>query len=126
MRAGKKIVSHCSLIAAVTVVGFWLFWRSGMFYSGPIVRDTPLMREYNRIYALCRKLVLTTNSPPTGTDSKNIEAFVGAGILSADDATYVREHNIQFHGFDPAKAEAEVAVFETAKGKWGHILTLNN
>ncbi|HWV99196.1 MAG TPA: hypothetical protein VNZ64_05825 [Candidatus Acidoferrum sp.] len=71
------------------------------------------MREYNRIHVLCGKLVRAEPRLPKGADSRQIEAFVVAGVFTADDAAYLREHNIQFHGFDPASVGADVAVFET-------------
>ena len=41
------------------------------------------------------------------------EAFVAAGILSTNDEAYIREHGIEFHGFDGTRTGADVAVFET-------------
>jgi hypothetical protein len=75
--------------------------------SEPVARDTPFMREYARIHVLCGKLL------SGGAAGKSIDGLLAAGILSVDDATYIRDHHIQFHGFDPARIGADIAVFET-------------
>ena len=70
------------------------------------------MREYNQVHLLTAKLVRSELPPPKGADSKRIEAFVAAGVLSTNDATYIRAHGIEFHGFDGTRTGADVLVFE--------------
>src|SRR5271169_7104252 len=99
-------------LGSCCVVGLWLAFRFGID-SGPVVRDTPFTREYNQIHRLTGKLVLSELPPPKGPDSKRVEAFVAAGILSTNEAAYIREHDIEFYGFDGIRTGADVVVFET-------------
>ena len=101
-------------IAAVVaiVLGF-------IFFSGPISRtsDTPQMRELSAIYQLCTKLRYYADEHsvfPSGvTKNNSIDELVAAGVLSADDAAYIRDHRIEYRGFDLNHIAADVPVFET-------------
>ncbi|MGH7970385.1 MAG: hypothetical protein ACREIC_16805 [Limisphaerales bacterium] len=94
------------------VIGLYGAFHFGMFYSGPVVRDTPFVREFNEVYRLTGKLVRCEVPLPKGSDSRRIEAFVTAGILSVQDEAYIRERGVEFHGFDAARTGADVMVFE--------------
>lgn len=98
-----------SVVCGLVALGL-LFWL--MIRSGSHVRDTPFMREFNQVSRLTGKLVLTEVPPPKGVDSKRIEAFEAAGILSSNDIAYVRQHGIKFHGFDGTGTGADVPIFE--------------
>ena len=95
------------------LVALGLVLRHGRPYSGPVVRDTPFTREYNQVHRLTGKLVRSEVPSPKGADSRRIEAFVAAGILSTNDARCIREHGIEFHGFEGTRTGANVPVFET-------------
>ncbi len=97
-------------VAALTLIALCLV---ATLYSGPRVRNTPLMREYARIHALCGKVVLSTTPEPIGSDSTNLNAFVRLGILTPEDAVFIREHNVKFYGFNSDNRSASVPLFET-------------
>jgi hypothetical protein len=96
----------CGLFALGLMV--WMVSRSGSH-----IRDTPFTGQFNQVSRLTGKLVLSQITPPEGPDSKRIEAFEAAGILSSNDVAYVREHGIRFHGFDRTRTGAHVVIFET-------------
>ncbi len=100
------------IICGLVALGL-ILWQVMPSLLGPVVRDTPFMREYNQVYRLTGKVVRSELPPPKGPGSKRIEAFVAAGILSSNDAVYIRQHGIEFHGFDGARTGADVLVFET-------------
>ena len=69
------------------------------------------MREYSRMHMLVTEVITSyTNKPVAGG---NIDGLLASGAISADDATYLREHQVQFYGFDPVHNGADVRVFET-------------
>ncbi len=43
---------------------------------------------------------------------RSIVDYVSAGVLSSNDAAYIRDHRIVFYGFDPAKIGGDVPVLE--------------
>jgi hypothetical protein len=100
------------LAGAAALWGFYHFF-------GPIstVVDTPLMREYSSIHKICAKLRWYSDGHstfPNGvTTNSSIDGLVAVGILSADDAAYIRDHQIEYHGFDLRHIAADVPVFET-------------
>ena len=85
--------------------------------TGPVARDTPFMREYARIHEICGKLTIYAQGnpslSPTNISRMGIDDLAAAGILSRDDAEYIKEHVVQFRGFDPARIGADIPVFET-------------
>jgi len=113
MSATMKALLPAFIVCALVALGL-IIWQviPSLFYSGPVVRDTPFTREFNQVYRLTGKLVLSEVPPPKGPDSKRIEAFVAAGILSTNDVEYTREYGIEFHGFDGTRTGADVVVFE--------------
>ena len=75
------------------------------------------MREYARIHYICSKLRLYTEEHPTTSvrdlSGKGVDDLTAAGILSLDDATYIREHHVEFRGFDPTRIGGNAPVLET-------------
>lgn len=98
-------------VAVAIAIGFYWLLR-------PISHavDTPLMREYSRIYQICVKLRYYAGEHytfPDGTKTnKSIDGLVAVGALSTDDAAYIRDHQIEYHGFD-LSYDADTPVFET-------------
>ena len=90
---------------------------------GPLARsgrrawDTPFMREYSRIHKICSTLRFYaenhTNSGVSDFSGKSLGDLAAAGILSHDDATYIREHRIEFFGFDPDRIADDVPVLQS-------------
>jgi hypothetical protein len=99
------------VISAVVVVGFFLL-------SQPISRakDTPLMRAVSRIHGISTKLRWYADEhstfPGGAATNGSIDALVAAGILSADDAAFLHDHQVKYHGFDLGRIAADVPVFE--------------
>ena len=95
----------------------WFGVLPRILYSGPVFRDTPFTREYARIHEICAKLASYSYDhkafPDGEATGRSIDGLLAAGIISADDAAYIRDHGIQFRGFDPARIGADIAVFET-------------
>ena len=108
-----KAIYPAFIICGLVALGL-ILWQvmPSLFYSGPVIRDTPFMREYNQVYRLTGKLVRSELAPPKGPDSKRIEALVATGVLSTNDAAYIRAHGIEFYGFDGTRTGADVPVFE--------------
>lgn len=85
--------------------------------TGPVDRDTPFTREYARIHDICSKLRFYAEEHPSSSvgdlSGKSVDDLATAGILSLDDAKYLREHRIAFRGFDPTRIGGDVPVLET-------------
>src|SRR5207247_1085134 len=98
-------------ISAVLLVGFFLL-------SQPISRakDTPLMHAYSRLHQTCGKLRYYADEhsafPGGATTNGSIDNLFSAGILSADDVAFLRDHQVEYHGFDLSRIAADVPVFE--------------
>jgi hypothetical protein len=84
--------------------------------SGPVIRDTPFMRELSRIHQICSKIGLYAQEHPASSEGNmsnmNVDDLAAASILSSDDATYIRDHHIQFRGY-PSRIAGDVPVLET-------------
>ncbi|MCP5523616.1 MAG: hypothetical protein H7A46_18920 [Verrucomicrobiales bacterium] len=105
MKPPYRVFVVCGLV----LLGL-IFWQG--FFGGSHVKDTAFTREFNQISLLACKVVNSKIPPPKGPDSTRIEAFESAGILSSNDVAYVRQHGIEFHGFDGTRTGANVAIFE--------------
>jgi hypothetical protein len=85
--------------------------------TGPVILDTPFMREYARIHDICSKLRFYAEENPSSSvrdfSGKSVDDLAAAGIMSLDDARYIREHRIEFRGFDPTRIGGDVPVLET-------------
>ena len=98
-------------VLAVVVAGFILL-------SQPISRakDTPLMRAYSQLHLTCGKLRHYADEHstfPGGSHTNgSVDALVSAGILSAGDAVFLRDHQVEYRGFDLSRIAADVPVFE--------------
>ena len=92
----------------------------GVFLLQPIsrVKDTPLMRAYSRLHQTCAKLRHYADDhstfPGGASTNGSVDALVSAGILSADDAAFLRDQHVEYHGFDLGRIAADVPVFEMA------------
>jgi hypothetical protein len=75
------------------------------------------MREYARIHEICGKLTIyaqeNSSLPATNVSRMGVADLAAAGILSREDAAYIKDHDIQFRGFNPARIGAEIPVLET-------------
>ena len=40
------------------------------------------------------------------------DELAAAGVLSADDVSYIRDHHVEFRGFDPGRIGGDVPVLE--------------
>ena len=100
-----------SCFAACIAVGLW-----SVFDSGSVVKDTPFTREFAAVHQLSAKLALYAQDHatfPAGQSGESISALVEAGALSTSDAEFIRQHRIEFRGFDPGHIGSDVVVFET-------------
>jgi hypothetical protein len=104
----KRIARACVITGLCAVIALWLC----CVFSGSVVRDTRFVREYNEVSRLATKLVRSELPLPQGQESKRVEAFVVAGILSSNDAAYIREHGIEFLGFDGTRTGADIPILE--------------
>jgi hypothetical protein len=97
-------------ISAVVIGGILLFQ--------PVSRakDTPLMQAYSRLHHIGVKLRHYADDHsafPGGTSTNSsVDALVSEGILSADDAAFLRDQHVAYHGFDLSRIAADVPVFE--------------
>jgi len=94
----------------------WFVVLPHVLYSGPVLKDTPFVREMAGIHGICTKLVHYAeehHALPSAAAGKTVESLVAAGILSGPDGRYIRDHHIEFHGFDPTAMSADVVIFET-------------
>ena len=95
----------------VVVIGF-------VFLSQPISRtkDTPLTRAYARLHQTSGKIRHYADEhsifPGGAATNGSIDTLVAAGILSADDAAFLHDHQVKYHGFDLGRVAADVPVFE--------------
>ena len=95
----------------VLIIGFLILPRS------PVVKDTPMIREISAMHQIGTKLRYYADEhqtlPGGEQTGKSPDSLVAAGILSLDDATYIREHHIEFRGFDPSRIGSDIIVMET-------------
>ena len=110
-RAMKSFGIWILVAISVVVIG-------GVFLLQPISRakDTPLMRAYSRLHQTGGKLRHYADAHstfPGGTSTNgSVDTLVSAGILSADDAAFLRDHHVEYYGFDLGRIAADVPVFE--------------
>jgi hypothetical protein len=82
--------------------------------TGPVIRDTPFIRDFDRIHQICSTLRFYadehTNSPAAHMSAKSVDELATAGILSVDDVTFIRGHHVEFCGFDPSHIGGDVPV----------------
>ena len=101
-------------LVLVIILGFVAY--AVLVPSGPVIRDTPFMREYSRIHQICSKLTLYAQEHPGSTGGSvsrmTADELAAAGILSLDDVSYIRDHHIEFRGFDPSRIGGDVPVLE--------------
>jgi hypothetical protein len=104
-------------LAVVIIAGAVLWFGILPRVFGPVIRDTPMMREISRLHEICTKLVYYAEEhhslAPDNAIGKSLDSLVSSNVISADDVSYIRDHQIEFRGFNPAKISADIAVFET-------------
>ena len=107
----QKIGIWFVAVVIVFIIGFLVLPRS------PVAKDTPMFREYSGMHQIGTKLRYYANKhqtlPGGEQTGKSPDSLVAAGILSPDDATYIREHHIEFRGFDPSRIGPDSIVMET-------------
>jgi hypothetical protein len=88
--------------------------------SGPV--DSPFVRQISAMQHICTKLRdFEYDHPvlkPEDMAGRSLTDYVALGVLSPQDVTYIRDHGIQFHGFDPKKIGGDVPVLEAAYGRF--------
>jgi hypothetical protein len=95
-----------SLLGAI---GIWVIWFE--LWPRSVLYDTPFMRELSRIHEIGGNITAYyTNKALAGGD---IDGLLASKVISPDDAAYIRDHRIQFYGFDPARIAGDIPVFET-------------
>jgi hypothetical protein len=68
-----KAIYRAFIICGLVALGLILCQViPSLFYSGPVIRDTPFMREYNQVHLLTAKLVRSELTVSQGPDSKRI------------------------------------------------------
>lgn len=111
MSAPVRIIVVCLVLAGlIGLVALFL-------PSGPVAKDTPLMREISAMHQIGTKLRYYADEhqtlPGGEKTGKSVDLLVTSGVLSLDDATYIREHHIEFRGFDPSRIGSDIVVMET-------------
>ena len=74
------------------------------------------MRAYSRLHETNSKLRYFADEhstfPGGATTNGSIDSLVSAGILSADDVAFLRDHQVEYHGLDLGRIVADIPVFE--------------
>jgi hypothetical protein len=109
---GRTALRLALVIAAVAILGVVVLPL--VLYRGPVARDTPLMREISSMHRICTKLRWYAdqhqNFPLTSAATSNVDSLVAEGILTADDAAYIKQQHIEFEGFDPGRIGPDIEV----------------
>lgn len=104
--------------------GIWMFVAISVIVIGGVLllqpvsqtNDTPLMRAYSRLHQTCGKLRHYADGhsifPGGASTNGSVDTLVSAGILSVDDAAFLRDHQVVYHGFDLRRIAPDVPVFE--------------
>ena len=75
------------------------------------------MREISGMHQICTKLRYYADEhhtfPAGEATGKSVDSLVESGILSSNDAAYIHEHPITFHGFDPSRIGSDITVLDT-------------
>jgi hypothetical protein len=75
------------------------------------------MGEYSRVHQICVKLLRYAEANPSSAagdfSGKGIDDLAAAAILTQNDASYIREHRIDFFGFDPTRIAGDVPVLQS-------------
>ena len=104
----------------ILVVAAGILVVCGMIISQPISRtkDTPLMRRISSLHQIASKLRWYADEHsvfPNGTTvSSNLDGLVAIGVLSPEDAAYVRTNHIEYRGFDLGHVAPDAVVFKCA------------
>ena len=104
-------------------IGAALIAYAALYPSGPRVTRSPRAMQMSAVSKIVTKIrqydldhaALETDELKT----KSIDDLVAMDILTADDAAYLREHEVMFYGYDPNHVASDVPVFDTihARGR---------
>lgn len=90
---------------------------TGALAPRKVIRDTPMMRAMNRLRQISGNLPYYAgerdNALVGHAGFESIEALVTGGVVTPDDAAFLRTNGYVFYGFDPNMIRAEIPVFET-------------
>jgi hypothetical protein len=104
-------------VATVAVVLVWFLVLPHISRSAPAMRNAPLIREVFAIHEICSKLrhYADEHHPSSSGNAtgETVDSLVASGVLSVNDAAYIREHHIAFRGFDPNRIGFGIVVMET-------------
>jgi hypothetical protein len=105
----RKFAIWFSILAVLAVLIWLLIPRSHII-------DSPFIRQISAMQQICKKLrdynYDHPNLKPADVTNRGVTDYVAIGVLSTDDAAYIRDHNIIFHGFDPSKIAGDIPVLE--------------
>jgi hypothetical protein len=78
--------------------------------------QTPFIEEVNGIRLICLRFLVYIDAHPTLTGKdfvgKSLADLVTMGVVSPDDANYLRDHQVKFYGFDPDHRDGNTPIFE--------------
>ncbi len=119
-RTTRIVLVSLVIVVAVGAACLWMSltqiekWGVGLLH--PNSKDTPLMRAYSQLHMTCGKLRHYADEhstfPGGASTNGSVDSLVSAGILSADDATFLHDHQVEYHGLSLGRSAADVPVFE--------------
>jgi hypothetical protein len=111
VRRDRSGIRMLIVVAGILVI-------SGMIFLQPISRtkDTPLMRRISSLHQIVSKLRWYADEhsifPGGAPVNSNLDGLVAVGVLSREDAAYIRTNHIEYRGFDLGHVAADAVVFE--------------
>jgi len=102
----------------ILVVAAGILVLCGLIISqgGSRTKDTPLMRRISSLHQIAAKLRWYADEHSVFSDgtsvSSNLDGLVATGVLSPEDAAYIRTNHIDYRGFDLGHVAADAVVFE--------------
>ena len=85
------------LLIIVMAVALLVWWTGG--FGGSRAVRSPFIAELNELKRISIALSYYAGEHPEDVVGMGVEAFVSAGVLSTNDAKYMRDHQIAFRGF---------------------------
>lgn len=78
--------------------------------------DVPFRAQLEEVFSMSKKLAAyaqahSSSEEPSGVYD-SVASLVAAGILSLEDERFIREHHIQYYGYDPMHFDTGTPVFE--------------
>jgi hypothetical protein len=112
----------CGFCAATFLV--WLGFSGSqalLGFPGSRTINSPVTGQMSAMREISLKLLRFDddhpNLKPEDIIKMSIDDYVAMGVLIPEDAAYVRDHNITFHGFDPGNQAADLPLFEAVYTK---------